>query len=147
VLSTTLVKNCCIFFLCMFCIVCNTLILYLAQCIHIYIVFWFIDYFIIDQSCIFLKRISDPPKWKKNLFYFFILGIRWRYTSPRGEITELAGMPGVGKTRMCMQLAINVQLPAKIGGVQGEVCYFVSAINSFFCITLPLLIFKALNMI
>ena len=30
---------------------------------------------------------------------------------PIGQITELVGMPGIGKTQMCIQLALNVQLP------------------------------------
>ena len=30
---------------------------------------------------------------------------------PIGQITELVGLPGIGKTQMCIQLALNVQLP------------------------------------
>ena len=28
-----------------------------------------------------------------------------------GQLTEIVGVPGIGKTQMCIQLALNVQLP------------------------------------
>jgi RecA/RadA recombinase len=43
---------------------------------------------------------------------------------PLGEVTELVGLPGVGKTQLCLQLALDVQLPAALGGCEGE-CLFV----------------------
>jgi RAD51-like protein 2 len=33
------------------------------------------------------------------------------------------GVPGVGKTQLGMQLAINVQIPVKLGGVGGHAIY------------------------
>ncbi|CAM9608326.1 unnamed protein product [Phaeothamnion confervicola] len=42
---------------------------------------------------------------------------------PRGELTEICGAPGVGKTQLCMQLAVNVQIPALFGGVGGQAIY------------------------
>ncbi|XP_065831536.1 DNA repair protein RAD51 homolog 3-like [Oscarella lobularis] len=42
---------------------------------------------------------------------------------PLGKITELCGSPGVGKTQMCMQLAIDVQFPPVFGGLDGEAFY------------------------
>ncbi|GJP30012.1 hypothetical protein CLOM_g22035 [Closterium sp. NIES-68] len=39
------------------------------------------------------------------------------------ELTEICGPPGVGKTQLGMQLAINVQTPAVLGGVEGEAVY------------------------
>lgn len=40
-----------------------------------------------------------------------------------GIVTEIAGGPGTGKTQLCMQLAVNVALPACYGGVQGQTIY------------------------
>ena len=33
------------------------------------------------------------------------------------------GSPGVGKTQLCMQLALDVQIPPELGGVAGEALY------------------------
>jgi RAD51-like protein 2 len=40
-----------------------------------------------------------------------------------GELTELCGPPGIGKTQWAMQLAVNVQIPAFFGGVAGKTIY------------------------
>jgi RecA/RadA recombinase len=40
-----------------------------------------------------------------------------------GQVTEFCGVPGVGKTQMCMQLAADVQIPLSLGGVDGEAVY------------------------
>lgn len=40
-----------------------------------------------------------------------------------GQITEFCGAPGVGKTQIMMQLAINVQMPAAFNGLGGEAVY------------------------
>eukprot|EP00897_Mesotaenium_endlicherianum_P006037 jgi/Mesen1/5461/ME000273S04694 len=40
-----------------------------------------------------------------------------------GEITEICGVPGVGKTQFGIQLAINVQTPAAFGGLEGQAVY------------------------
>ena len=42
---------------------------------------------------------------------------------PLTKITEFCGAPGVGKTQLGMQLAINVQMPRSFGGVGGEAIY------------------------
>ncbi|XP_052832996.1 DNA repair protein RAD51 homolog 3 isoform X5 [Octopus bimaculoides] len=42
---------------------------------------------------------------------------------PLGKITEFCGAPGIGKTQMCMQLAVDVQIPECFGGVEGEAIY------------------------
>jgi hypothetical protein len=39
---------------------------------------------------------------------------------PLGAITELAGVPGVGKTQLGLQLALNAVLPPSVGGVCGR---------------------------
>ncbi|KAG2436443.1 hypothetical protein HXX76_006746 [Chlamydomonas incerta] len=40
-----------------------------------------------------------------------------------GQVTEFCGMPGVGKTQLGMQLAINAQLPRDLGGPEGQAVY------------------------
>jgi len=38
---------------------------------------------------------------------------------PLGQVTELCGLPGVGKTQMAMQLCLDVQFPSQLGGCMG----------------------------
>ena len=40
-----------------------------------------------------------------------------------GEITELCGCPGIGKTQMCIQLCCSVQIPNAFGGHEGSAVY------------------------
>jgi RAD51-like protein 2 len=40
-----------------------------------------------------------------------------------GELTEIAGAPGAGKTAMSMQLAVNASLPVAVSGVAGSTIY------------------------
>ena len=42
---------------------------------------------------------------------------------PLGEVTEIAGVPGIGKTQFSMQLCLNAQIPAKLNGLGGEAVY------------------------
>ncbi|CAN6465315.1 unnamed protein product [Victoria cruziana] len=39
------------------------------------------------------------------------------------ELTEIGGVPGIGKTQLGMQLSINVQIPVKYGGLGGKAIY------------------------
>ncbi|XP_021864325.1 DNA repair protein RAD51 homolog 3 isoform X2 [Spinacia oleracea] len=39
------------------------------------------------------------------------------------EVTEIGGIPGIGKTQFGIQLAINVQIPAHFGGLGGKAIY------------------------
>jgi len=41
----------------------------------------------------------------------------------KGEVTEIAGLPGVGKTQLSMQLCVDARLPVAFGGVAGESVY------------------------
>jgi len=41
----------------------------------------------------------------------------------RGNLTEFCGAPGVGKTQVGMQLSVNVQRPALLGGIDGSAVY------------------------
>uniref|UniRef100_A0A8C9UUQ1 DNA repair protein RAD51 homolog 3 n=1 Tax=Spermophilus dauricus TaxID=99837 RepID=A0A8C9UUQ1_SPEDA len=49
---------------------------------------------------------------------------------PLMKTTEICGAPGVGKTQLCMQLAIDVQIPECFGGVAGE-AVFIDTEGSF----------------
>ncbi|XP_027131343.1 DNA repair protein RAD51 homolog 3, partial [Larimichthys crocea] len=40
-----------------------------------------------------------------------------------GKTTEISGGPGAGKTQLCLQLAVDVQVPQCFGGVGGQVVY------------------------
>lgn len=40
-----------------------------------------------------------------------------------GSITEIYGLSGSGKTQICLQLALNCQLPINLGGLDGKVIY------------------------
>jgi RAD51-like protein 2 len=47
-----------------------------------------------------------------------------------GQVTEIAGMPGSGKTQLATQLCVDARLPLTHGGVQGQAIY-VDAEGSF----------------
>ncbi|XP_054640506.1 DNA repair protein RAD51 homolog 3 [Dunckerocampus dactyliophorus] len=42
---------------------------------------------------------------------------------PVGKTTEVCGAPGVGKTQLCLQLAVDVQVPPCFGGLGGQAVY------------------------
>eukprot|EP00978_Attheya_sp_CCMP212_P002659 scaffold5453_cov58-Attheya_sp.AAC.3 len=44
----------------------------------------------------------------------------------RAEVTEVAGVPGVGKTQISMQLCVDARLPKEYGGIEGEAVYIDS---------------------
>ncbi|KAJ1413613.1 Rad51/DMC1/RadA [Sesbania bispinosa] len=39
------------------------------------------------------------------------------------EVTEIGGVPGIGKTQFGIQLAVNVQIPLEYGGLDGKAIY------------------------
>ncbi|KAA8520502.1 hypothetical protein F0562_014758 [Nyssa sinensis] len=39
------------------------------------------------------------------------------------EVTEIGGVPGIGKTQLGIQLAVNVQIPVNYGGLGGKAIY------------------------
>ncbi|KAL5859906.1 hypothetical protein ACOSQ3_001202 [Xanthoceras sorbifolium] len=39
------------------------------------------------------------------------------------EVTEIGGVPGIGKTQLGIQLAVNVQIPREFGGLGGKAIY------------------------
>jgi len=49
---------------------------------------------------------------------------------PIGKLTEICGAPGLGKTQFGTQLSIDVQIPEKMGGVEGG-CIYIDTEGSF----------------
>ncbi len=49
---------------------------------------------------------------------------------PLGHISDIVGPPGIGKTQLAMQLALDVQIPEAFGGVSGQ-CVYVDTEGSF----------------
>jgi RAD51-like protein 2 len=49
---------------------------------------------------------------------------------PMGQTSEICGVPGVGKTQLALQLAVNVQLPKVMDGCEGK-CLYVDTEGSF----------------
>ncbi|XP_077370350.1 DNA repair protein RAD51 homolog 3 [Festucalex cinctus] len=49
---------------------------------------------------------------------------------PVGKTTEICGAPGVGKTQLCLQLAVDVQVPPCFGGLGGQ-AVFIDTEGSF----------------
>ncbi|XP_062870282.1 DNA repair protein RAD51 homolog 3 isoform X2 [Trichomycterus rosablanca] len=47
-----------------------------------------------------------------------------------GRSTEICGVPGIGKTQLCLQLAVDVQIPACFGGLGGK-ALFIDTEGSF----------------
>lgn len=39
------------------------------------------------------------------------------------EVTEIGGVPGIGKTQLGIQLAVNIQIPVDLGGMGGKAVY------------------------
>ncbi|XP_043910215.1 DNA repair protein RAD51 homolog 3 isoform X2 [Protopterus annectens] len=49
---------------------------------------------------------------------------------PVCKITEICGAPGIGKTQLCIQLAVDAQIPECFGGLDGE-AVFIDTEGSF----------------
>ncbi len=60
-----------------------------------------------------IDHVLQPPRISETLNSGFM----------RGQVTEVWGLPGVGKTQLCLQLALNVQVSAMVGGQEGEALY------------------------
>lgn len=85
-----------------------------------------------SSLCSISPKTTDNPQPPSGIIsfcqsidkLFFTAGI------PLGSVTEIAGLPGVGKTQFAMQLAVNARLPRHLGGVQGQTLY-IDAEGSF----------------
>lgn len=63
------------------------------------------------------KELRPIVTWCKNIDKMLGGGIMI------GQLTEICGVPGIGKTQMATQLALNVQIPLDFGGVGGDALY------------------------
>lgn len=70
------------------------------------------------------KPLSQLTTGVKSIDLLLNGGLR-----PRA-LYELCGQPGTGKTQLCLQLSITVQLSANKGGVGGR-CYFMDTEGTF----------------
>ncbi|XP_032522150.2 DNA repair protein RAD51 homolog 3 [Danaus plexippus] len=52
---------------------------------------------------------------------------------PLGSLTEVLGLPGTGKTQLCLQLCASVQVPKVLGGLQSESLYIDTNTNFTLC--------------
>jgi len=59
-----------------------------------------------------------------------LLDTALRGGAPAGAITELVGAAGVGKTQLCLQLALKAQLPLAAGGLGGR-CVYIDTESRF----------------
>ncbi|XP_034252829.1 DNA repair protein RAD51 homolog 3 [Thrips palmi] len=48
---------------------------------------------------------------------------------PLHAITEFCGAPGSGKTQLCLQLCVDVQIPVGLGGLSGQAVFIDTASN------------------
>ncbi|XP_015791593.1 DNA repair protein RAD51 homolog 3-like [Tetranychus urticae] len=81
-----------------------------------------------DPASILLKRELAPgstiPTLSAKLNNLLCDGF------PLGRLCEIAGASGVGKTQICFQLCVTVQLPEDIGGLGADSLY-IDVDNSF----------------
>lgn len=70
-----------------------------------------------------LDYCNDSEKLQKIKFNQISLDQLTKGGIDIGSITEICGEAGSGKTQLCLQLALNVQMPPKFGGLDGKVIY------------------------
>lgn len=68
-------------------------------------------------------------KWLHITFGCSALDGITRNGVPVRGITEIVGRPGVGKTQICLQLALNVQMPLSEGGLGKGAVYICTEEN------------------
>ena len=67
------------------------------------------------ESIFLMREIADVRSVKtddsQDHFLDVVFGL--------GEVTEICGLCSTGKTQICFQLCLNVQVPKVFGGVEG----------------------------
>ncbi|CAK1593947.1 unnamed protein product [Parnassius mnemosyne] len=84
------------------------------------------EFKIFNATELWQKETSLPsiPTFSQKLDY--ILGSDG---IPLGSLTELLGLPGTGKTQMCLQLCAAVQIPKALGGLNAEALFIDTNTN------------------
>ncbi|GAB6026503.1 DNA repair protein rad51c [Chamberlinius hualienensis] len=77
-----------------------------------------------DKQQLFDSRLTAISTCSKSVDKLLDGGVQYQV------ITEFYGLPGAGKTQMCLQLSINAQLPFVCNETKGEVVYLDTE-NSF----------------
>lgn len=70
-----------------------------------------------------LLKHSQKTQIKNVLTFSRELDLALGSGIPFGHITEFVGCPGTGKTQICLQLCVNVQIPAVLGGPDGHAVF------------------------
>ena len=72
-----------------------------------------------------LAQSNDPnSKQKKSIVTFCeSIDVMLGGGIELGQVTEIAGMPGTGKTQLAMQLCVDASIPQHLGGVNGQAIY------------------------
>lgn len=73
---------------------------------------------------------SHSARWRRITFGCAALDRLTRNGLPTRGLTELAGCAGAGKSQLCMQLALMVQLPVDMGGL-GRAAVYICTEGSF----------------
>lgn len=66
---------------------------------------------------------ANAAQWRRITFGCAALDRLTRNGLPVRGLTELSGCAGAGKSQLCMQLALMVQLPVDLGGLGGAAVY------------------------
>ncbi|XP_074641737.1 DNA repair protein RAD51 homolog 3-like isoform X2 [Tubulanus polymorphus] len=83
-----------------------------------------------SRSCTALEMLQDERQTQCIVTFSEAIDSILGGGIPLTKITEICGAPGVGKTQMCMQLCVDVQLPERFGGIEGE-AIFIDTEGSF----------------
>ncbi|ELP92260.1 hypothetical protein EIN_118340 [Entamoeba invadens IP1] len=68
-------------------------------------------------------QIKNVPTFNEDLDRILQGGLEF------GQMIQIVGFPGIGKSQLCMQVACNATLPISLGGCNGVVHYYDSGYN------------------
>ncbi|GAM26551.1 hypothetical protein SAMD00019534_097260, partial [Acytostelium subglobosum LB1] len=77
-----------------------------------------------------LDLLKEESECNHIISFCLALDTMLRGGIPLKKITEFCGVPGVGKTQMAFQLAVNCAIPIEFDGVAGK-CLFIDTEGSF----------------
>ncbi|RHZ79069.1 hypothetical protein Glove_152g20 [Diversispora epigaea] len=74
-------------------------------------------------SSVSVSEVVQKQKFQITTFSHGLDNLLGGKGVPLGQITEFCGVPGVGKTQLGIQLSVNVQIPRRMSGTEGEAVY------------------------